>query len=71
MLENKILAPQEILEKYQLQSNTDLFMVELNKVIEERCDELDNEIDDAGYEIIHREYIRVATSIYDYLVFFK
>lgn len=47
-----------------------VFVIQLFKVIEERCDELDNQLDDQNYEIIHREYKRVATSIYDYEVFF-
>lgn len=42
---------------------------ELEKVIEERCDDLDYYLEDQGYEILHREYKRVATSIYDYQVY--
>jgi hypothetical protein len=47
-----------------------IYKITLHKVIEERCDELDYEIEDNGYEIIHRDMTRVATSIYNYDVFF-
>ena len=69
MLHLKKEASSEQLEKFNI--NESCFVIELNKVIEERCDELDYELDEAGHEILHREYIRVATSIYDYFVFFK
>lgn len=58
-------------EREQFKIKEECYIIDLFKVIEERCDELDNEIDEEGYEIIHREYTRVATSIYNYQVFFK
>ena len=58
-------------EREQFKIKEDCYIIDLFKVIEERCDELDNEIDEEGYEILHREYTRVATSIYNYQVFFK
>lgn len=71
MLEKKTKASKDQLKKYNLMDNKDqVFVIQLFKVIEERCDELDNQLDDQNYEIIHREYKRVATSIYDYEVFF-
>lgn len=50
--------------------NGDVFKITLHKVIEERCDELDYLIEDSGYEIIHRDLNRVATSIYNYIAYF-
>lgn len=50
--------------------NIDIYKISLQKVIEERCDELDYIIEDMGYEIIYRELNRVATSIYNYSVYF-
>ena len=58
-------------EREQFKIKEECYIIDLFKVIEERCDELDNEIDEEGYEIIHQEYTRVATSIYNYQVFFK
>lgn len=48
-----------------------IFMIKLEKVIEERCDELDYHLEDQGHMILHQEYKRVATSIYNYKVYFK
>ena len=50
--------------------NQKVFFIKKEKIIEERCDELDNELESSGYEIIHREYITVATSIFNYEVYF-
>ena len=57
----------EEMAKFDLPSETQCF--ELDKVIEERCDDLDYYLEDQGYEILHQEYIRVATSIYNYRVY--
>lgn len=51
-------------------SNKDVFFIQLEKVIEERCDELDCYLEDQGYEIIHRDFKTVATNIYNYKVYF-
>lgn len=50
--------------------NEYIFHIKLEKVIEERCDELDYILEEEGYTILHQDYIRVATSIYNYLVYF-
>lgn len=71
MLDQKIKATADQLEKYHIDSKNEVFVISLFKVIEERCDELDYIIDENGYEIHHREYTRVATSIYNYEVYFS
>ena len=55
------------IKEFGLPPETQCF--ELDKVIEERCDDLDYYLEDQGYEILHQEYIRVATSIYNYRVY--
>lgn len=72
MLEQKTLAEPDKLKQHQLDDiEGEVFVIKLFKVIEERCDELDYLLEDQGYEILHREYISVATSIYNYEVYFK
>ncbi|MCT4641451.1 MAG: hypothetical protein N4A33_04080 [Bacteriovoracaceae bacterium] len=46
------------------------YIIELEKVIEERCDELDYNLEYQGYQIIHRDYITLSTNIYNYKVIF-
>lgn len=71
MLEKKTLAKDSDLEKYHLTDvGAEIFVIKLFKVIEERCDELDYQLEEEGYDILHQEYIRVATSIYNYEVYF-
>lgn len=44
------------------------FAFYLDKVIEERCDEFEYSLEDSGFEIVDREYNRVATSIYNFII---
>jgi hypothetical protein len=53
---------------FKYSSNTKLYKYSLDKVIEERCDEFDYILEEEGFEIVTREMIRVATSIYNYKV---
>ena len=46
------------------------YVIELDRVIEERCDELDYILEDHGFEIFHRDYETLATNIYHYRVYF-
>ena len=46
-----------------------LFIIELDRVIEERCDELDYILEDHRYEIFHRDYKNLAVNIYHYKVY--
>lgn len=48
-----------------------IFKIELDRVIEERCDELDYLLEDHEYEILHRVYKELAINIFHYTVFFK
>jgi hypothetical protein len=61
-------------EKQELQLDWpegESFIVELDRVIEERCDELDMILEEHGYYIFHRDYITIATSIFNYRVYFS
>ena len=40
----------------------------LDRVIEERCDEFDYELEEEGFEIINRDLEPIATSIFRYRV---
>ena len=71
-LKEKITTKEKIklAEAVGLPNVDDIYKISLQKVIEERCDELDYIIEDMGYEIIYRDLNRVATSIYNYCVYF-
>ena len=67
----KTLPPEDypkIYKEFNLNSKQEVFQYCLDKVIEERCDELDYMLEDDGFEILDREMTRVATSIYNYQV---
>jgi hypothetical protein len=49
----------------------EIYIIELDRVIEERCDELDYILEDHGHEILHRDYKTLATNIYHYKVIFR
>jgi hypothetical protein len=53
---------------FRLSSGSELYRYSIDKVIEERCDELDYILEEEGFEILDRNMIRVATSIYNYEV---
>jgi len=55
-------------KEFDIPKGFEAFIFSLDKVIEERCDEFDYQLEDQGYEIVHREFKRVATSIYNYEV---
>lgn len=55
-------------EKYNLSQQSEAFEYFFEKVIEERCDEFENELESDGFEIIDRDYIPVATSIFNFKV---
>ena len=48
-----------------------LYEFTLEKVIEERCDEFDEQLDLQGMEIVHRDYRPIAASIFNYTVIAK
>jgi hypothetical protein len=76
MLERKqkldsIKAEELIAENHlEVELSTDIYTIQLDKVIEERCDELDYILEDNGYDIIHRDMRPVATSIFNYTIYF-
>ena len=71
MLERKVKLTRQQSQSLEFSSELGpIYLIELDKVIEERCDELDNMIEDQGYEIIHRDYKIIATSIFSYKVYF-
>lgn len=76
MLERKqkldsIKAEELIAENHlEVELSTDIYTIQLDKVIEERCDELDYILEDNGYDIIHRDMKPVATNIFNYTIYF-
>ncbi len=69
MTPTKIIPlPKEKFKEFNIPQGAKAATYYLDKAIEERCDELDYMLEDMGYEIAHREMIRVATSIYNYEV---
>ena len=57
-------------EKLELEIPLDkeAFLFELDKVIEERCDQFDNELEDNGYVIVSQDLSPAAVSIFNYKV---
>jgi len=51
---------------YQIDSDWEAFEFYYSKVIEERCDQFEYELESEGYEVFNRDYIPIATSIYDF-----
>jgi len=70
MIDLRQNVEEQELKEMNLETYDNVFKIKLEKVIEERCDELDHEIESCNFEIIHRELKRVATSIYNYDVYF-
>lgn len=64
----KISLTEKEKEKFEIPKNAKAFEFHLEKVIEERCDEFDMALEEDGFEIVDRDMIRVATSIYNYVV---
>lgn len=58
----------EELEKLGLSIGGDVWEFSLEKVIEERCDEFENELEFNGWEIVEREYTPIAASIFNFKV---
>ena len=55
-------------EKRQIPSDKDAYLFELDKVIEERCDEFDNQLEAEGYSIVSQDMEPAAVSIFNYQV---
>lgn len=54
--------------KYKIPLDRDAFLLELDKIIEERCDEFDYELEEEGYTIVFRDMETAAVSIFNYKV---
>jgi hypothetical protein len=54
--------------KYKIPLDRVAFLFELDKVIEERCDEFDYELEEQGYVIANRDMETAAVSIFNYKV---
>jgi hypothetical protein len=69
MTPTKIIAlPKEKFAQFNIPKGAQAFSYFLEKSIEERCDELDYQLEDEGFEIVHRDLNPVATNIYNYEV---
>lgn len=69
----ELKRPLTIEEKNELEIDLpqgEVQIIELDRVIEERCDELDYILEDHGYEILHRDYKELAINVYHYKVYF-
>lgn len=55
--------------KFQIDPKINVYFLFREKIIEERADEIDYDLESMGYLIIHRDLVRVATSIYNYKVY--
>ena len=72
MLEQMRLLTNEERDELEVQlPEGEVQIIELDRVIEERCDELDTILEDQGYEILHRDYKTLSTNVYHYWVYFR
>ena len=55
-------------KNFGIEPKHEAFKFILEKVIEERCDEFDYELEEQGFIIVDRDMISVATSIFNYHV---
>lgn len=54
--------------KLKIPDGTEAYLFELDKVIEERCDQLDYELEDDGFVIVSQDLTPAAVSIFNYKV---
>lgn len=54
-------------EKYGVPGQ-EAFEFGLDKVIEERCDEFENELEFNGFTVLEREYVPIAASVFNFKV---
>ena len=55
-------------EHFHLSAQDEALELMVEKIIEERCDELENDLEFQGYQILEREYIPVAANIFNFKV---
>ena len=58
-------------KRFNLTEDQQAFEFTLDKVIEERCDEFENELEFEGYEILETEHTPIAASIFNFRVIAK
>ena len=67
MLENnKQALTEQQYKEYSIDPSWEAYELTYSKVIEERCDQFENEYQSEGFEIIFSDLIPVATSIFDF-----
>ncbi|MCO4755624.1 MAG: hypothetical protein KC478_14175 [Bacteriovoracaceae bacterium] len=66
--DEKIELDKQEKEKFGIPQECEAYRFILEKIIEERCDEFDYELEELGFTIADRDMKNVATSIYTYNV---
>lgn len=61
----KKLTPEQY-RQYKIDPEVEAYEIFYSQVIEERCDQFEYEYESEGYEIIDRELIPIATSIFNF-----
>jgi hypothetical protein len=56
------------MKKHSIPEDREAFLFELDKVIEERCDEFDYQLEGEGYTIVSQDMEPAAVSIFNYKV---
>jgi hypothetical protein len=54
--------------KFKIPLDKEAYLFELDKVIEERCDQFDYELEEDDFVIVSQDLIPVAVSIFNYKV---
>ena len=54
--------------KFKIPIDSEAWIFEFDKIIEERCDQFDYELEEEGYIIISQELTPAAVSIFNYKV---
>lgn len=55
-------------KKYKIPLDKEAYLYEFDKIIEERCDEFDNQLESEGYTIVYQDLEPAAVSIFNYVV---
>lgn len=55
-------------QKYNIPLDKEAYLFEFDKIIEERCDEFDNQLEGEGYIIVFQDLEPAAVSIFNYKV---
>ena len=55
-------------QKYNISQDKKAYLFEFDKIIEERCDEFDYQLESDGYTIVFQDLEPAAVSIFNYTV---